>query len=98
MNYNIWDKFIERQKRNHNHRKDVEAKIPQLRDQQIYNEFHQDEIIDTNTAVKTLNRKTGLKDQEIVDSLNRLIQGHKIITVDGVRTNKIYLRRNPYAK
>lgn len=86
------------ERQNRKHLKEIESKIPQVRDKQIYNEFPQDKILDTDSAVKTLKSKTGLKDQEIAESLNRLIQDHKIITANGIKSNKMYLRRNLYTK
>jgi hypothetical protein len=78
------------------HRKDVESKIPQLRDKQIYDSFPANDILSDQTAIKILKDKTMLEENEIVESINRLIKGRKIISKNGIKTNKLYLRKNPY--
>ena len=78
------------------HRKDVENKIPQLRDKQIYDSFPLGDTLPDHTAIKILKDKTELPENEVIESLNRLIEGRKIISKNGIKTNKLYLTKNPY--
>jgi predicted DNA-binding ArsR family transcriptional regulator len=91
---NIWHKFMNHYDKKE--RKDIESKLPEMRDSQIYREFPNDLVTD-HTAIKTLQDKTGLDEHTIVTSVNRLIEKQKIISVNGRKTNKLYLRKNPYS-
>ena len=91
---NIWDKFMNHQDKKH--RKDIESKLPEMRDQQIWTSFPNDLVTD-QSAIKTLKDKTSLDEDTIVNSINRLIEKRKIISVNGRKTNSLYLRKNPYS-
>jgi hypothetical protein len=77
-------------------KKIIESKISQLRDSQLYSEFPDNDILGSDQAIIILKDKTG-NDQEIADSINLLIQSHKLVTSQGMY-NKVYLRKNRYAK
>jgi hypothetical protein len=90
----IYDRMMRREEQKH--RKQIESKIPHLRDKQIYDSFPSKDILPDHAAIKILKDKTGLAENDIVESVNRLIEGRKIISKNGMKTNKLYLRKNPY--
>ena len=93
----LYDKLMRREQRKHS--KDIEQNhIPRVKDKKIYSELG-DEIIDSDTAIRMLKNKTGINnDEEIADSLNRLIENKSIVSSTGHHTNKVFLRKNPYIK
>jgi hypothetical protein len=90
----IYDRMMRRE--DQKHKKQIESKIPQVRDKQIYDSFPESDILPDQTALKILKDKTSLAETEIVESLNRLIEKRKIISKNGLKTDKLYLRKNPY--
>jgi hypothetical protein len=77
------------------HLKRIQGKISEMRDNQIYNSLPDNDVFQDQTAIKVINGRLGLDDQEIADSLNRLIEKRKLVTSFDTR-NKLYLRKNPF--
>jgi len=92
-NENIEEKLFNRLDRKHE--KQIEGKIPELRDNQIYDSLPDNDVFQDQTALNVLNKKMGIPDQEIADSLNRLIEKRKLVTSFDPR-NRLYLRKNPF--
>jgi hypothetical protein len=67
-----------------------------MRDSQIYNSLPDNDVFQDQTAINVIKGKTGIPDQEIADSLNRLIEKRKLVTSIDTR-NRLYLRKNPFS-
>ena len=93
---NIFDKFFQRQKRKEF--KVMETKATEAQDQHVYNQFpYENEIVHEQNIIAILKERTGLSDEEILDSLQRLIEKSKVLAVSGKITNKTFYRKNPFA-
>lgn len=93
---NIFDKFFQRQKRKEF--KVMETKATEAQDQHVYNQFlNENEIVHEQNIIAILKERTGLSDEEILDSLQRLIEKSKVLAVSGKITNKTFYRKNPFA-
>ena len=75
--------------------KRIQGKIPQMRDSQIYDCLPDNDVFQDQTAIKVIKGSLGLDDQEVADSLNRLIEKRKLVTSFDTR-NRLYLRKNPF--
>ena len=91
-----FDKFFQRQKRKEF--KVMETKVTEAQDQHVYNQFpNKNEIVHEQNIIAILKERTGLSDEEILDSLQRLIEKSKVLAVSGKITNKTFYRKNPFA-
>ena len=66
-----------------------------MRDSQIYDCLPDNDVFQDQTAIKVIKGSLGLDDQEVADSLNRLIEKRKLVTSFDTR-NRLYLRKNPF--
>lgn len=89
----IYQRLMDREEKKHLKR--IQGKIPQMRDSQIYDSLPDNDVFQDQTAIRILSGKIGLSEQEVADSLNRLIQKRKLVTSFDTR-NKLYLRKNPF--
>ena len=60
----------------------MEAKATEAQDQHVYNQFpNENEIVHEQNIIAILKERTGLSDEEILDSLQRLIEKSKVLAV-----------------
>lgn len=90
----IEDKLYQRL--NKKHEEDIKGRIPQMRDSQVYDYLPDKDPFEDQNAIRVIKGKIGIPDQEIANSLNRLIEKGKLVTSRAIKTNKLYLRKNPY--
>ncbi len=89
----IYERLMNREEKKQLKR--IQGKIPQMRDSQIYDCLPDNDVFQDQTAIKVIKGSLGLDDQEVADSLNRLIEKHKLVTSFDTR-NRLYLRKNPF--
>ena len=89
----IYERLMNREEKKHLKR--IQGKIPGMRDSQIYDSLPDNDVFQDQTAIKVIKSKIGIGDQEIADSLNRLIEKRKLVTSFDTQ-NKLYLRKNPF--
>jgi len=89
----IYQRLMDREEKKHLKR--IQGKIPQMRDNQIYGCLPDNDVFQDQTAIEVIKGRLGLDDQEIADSLNRLIEKRKLATSIDTRNN-LYLRKNPF--
>ena len=92
-NENIKDKLFNRLDKKHE--KQIEGKIPEIRDNQIYDSLPDNDVFQDQTALRVISGIIGISDQEVADSLNRLIEKRKLVTSFDTR-NRLFLRKNPF--
>lgn len=89
----IYERLMDREEKKQLKR--IQGKIPQMRDSQIYDCLPDNDVFQDQTAIKVIKGSLGLDDQEVADSLNRLIEKRKLVTSFDTR-NRLYLRKNPF--
>jgi hypothetical protein len=89
----IYDKLMQREEKKQLKR--IQGKIPEMRDSQIYTHLPDHDVFQDQTAINVIKNKTGLNEQEIADSLNRLIEKRKLVTSFDTKY-RLFLRKNPF--
>ncbi len=89
---NIYQRLMDREEKKH--QKQIQGKIPQMRDSQIYDSLPDNDVFHDQTALRVISG-IGISDQEVADSLNRLIEKRKLVTSFDTR-NRLFLRKNPF--
>lgn len=89
----LYQRLMDREEKKHLKR--IQGKIPHMRDSQIYNSLPDNDVFQDQTAIRVISGKIGISDQEVADSLNRLIEKRKLVTSFDTQ-NKLYLRKNPF--
>ena len=90
---NIYQRLMDREEKKYLKR--IQGKIPEMRDSQIYGCLPDNDVFQDQTALGVISSKIGISDQEVADSLNRLIEKRKLVTSFDTR-NRLYLRKNPF--
>ena len=76
---------------------EAKATDTEAQDQHVYNQFpNENEIVHEQNRIVILKERTGLCDEEILDSLQRLIEKSKVLAVSGKSQTK-HSRKNPFA-
>jgi len=89
---NIYERLMDREEKKH--LKKIQGKIPQMRDSQIYDCLPDNDVFQDQTAIKVIKGSLGLDDQEVADSLNRLIEKHKLVTSFDTRNITIFKKES----
>jgi hypothetical protein len=63
----------------------------------IINFLTKNEIVHEQNIIAILKERTGLSDEEILDSPRRLIEKSKVLAVSCKITNKKFYRKDPFA-
>jgi hypothetical protein len=88
---------MERERRKHE--KLVASKVEEIRPKQVWSSLENDKIYDSDSVIKYVRDITGIdNDSEAANIVNNLIDRKALVSTRGIRDNRLYLRRNPYAK